>query len=112
VVACYEGSPAGRRVLEAGAQLARRAGAKLRVEVIAREPTQLAALREEAEVQLAGSDVEAAYHTLVVDRPSELVAALSAGPCGFLVVPAGAFGDGAELISFVTDLVCPLLLVR
>ena len=50
--------------------------------------------------------------TLVVNRPSELVASLSAGPCGFLVVPAGAFGDAAELISLVTDLDGPLLSVR
>ncbi|MBW1882245.1 MAG: universal stress protein [Deltaproteobacteria bacterium] len=112
VVACYEGSPAGRRVLEAAAQLARGAGAKLRVQVIAGEETELAALREEAEVQLADSDIEAAFHPLVVDRPSELLASLRADPCGFLVVPARAFGDGAELISLVTELDCPLLLVR
>ncbi|MGI9556409.1 MAG: universal stress protein [Solirubrobacterales bacterium] len=112
VVACYEGSSAGRQVLAAAVQLGRATGSALRVEVIARDETEAATLQEEAKAELADAGAEAGFHTRVVERPSELAAALSAVSCRLLIVPSGVFGDGPDVLSLVSDLDCPLLLVR
>jgi nucleotide-binding universal stress UspA family protein len=112
VIACYDGSPAGDRVLAAAIRLAGRAGARLRVAVVASDEAELDALREEAESRVAASELAAEFEPLVVRRPSDLVASLGRRPCGLLVLPAGALRRGDDLVSLVSDLDCPLFVMR
>ena len=112
VVACYDGSPAGERVLDVAARLASAAGSGLRVEVVAAREDDLGPLRERARAALSSARIAPVFHALALEQPAELAARLRATACGFLVVPARVLGDGADLLELVADLDCPILLVR
>jgi hypothetical protein len=112
VVACYDGSRAGDRVLDAAVRLAERAGVGLRVAVVASDEAELEALREKAQERLAVSELDPVFQPLRMRRPSDLVASLGRSPCGLLVVPAAALGDRTDRVSLVSALDCPLFLMR
>jgi nucleotide-binding universal stress UspA family protein len=114
VIAVY--APAmgdGDEVLATAKRLAAATGAPLRVELLAQSEAEAEALRERAEASLARAGTEVRLEPLVVEESGRLARALAdLGPCGLLVLPAGILGAGADRARLVSELDCPVLLIR
>lgn len=113
VVALFDESPSGRRVLTIAAQLARRDGHNLVVLLPASDGDSIARMREKAREYVAHYGIEADYHQLDKDTAEALTQAVAAADGNVLVIGGDAPLAAQERYrEWAPALRCAVVLVR
>lgn len=108
----FDGSEAAVEALLSGAMLAEREARELSVLLVAEEEELISDLRRQAAKLLRERGLSARYRAMTGPDPGELAEAAEALDC-VLVVPADIEGlAGEEMLKFLDELECPVLVVR
>lgn len=108
----YDGSDAAERALRSAAMLAEREDRELSVLLIAETEAGVSKLRKEAADLLRERGQAARYRALIAPDPTELAESVAALDC-VLVLPADIEGlAGEEMLAFLDQVECPVLVVR
>lgn len=108
----FDGSEASVQALLAAAMLAEREARELSVLLVAEEKEEISELRRQAASMLRQRGLSARYRALTDPDPNDLAEAAEALDC-VLVLPADIEGlAGDEMLKFLDDLECSVLVVR
>jgi nucleotide-binding universal stress UspA family protein len=113
VVVVYDGSPAGRKALDASTHLVRGKDGYLTVFILADDPDMARTLQTEVAEWLRERGMEAGYRWLVGVDVTRLTELVEREGCGVLVIPSqGSRLNNEMFLMLLDEAECPVLLVR